>query len=468
MPVAPIPFGVRQESGLSQLGGGSPVNMNVVMDSRGALRRRPGIQAYAGAPAGVVDSAGISALYVPASGDLYAFGGTGSSKSIYRVTAGSAALLGSVGGTGRPIVAETEAMLAIACGASIKWVRLSDFAVAFLSPDAPSASHVIANSNRLLANDILDFLNQVFFSDQSAGDSTSGNEAWASGTAGFFSADARPDPVVALGENSNEVFVWGSTNVQVFVQDADLVYASSITREFGCSAPYSIVKLDDGFAWLDQKRRFVMGAGRDVKPVSDAIQGDLDDADVTGCYGFRPFHGACDVVAWTLPAMGRTYTYDERTGWGQWSGWDASSSTYKPLRVLSHFQRPDTGVNLVGLSDGRICELSGATYTDLGDPIKASAITGFIDRDNARLKCSVAVRLILKRTPNAQSVAFLSWRDDVQSDYCTPLAVDLSQGPVVEFRSLGTYRTRQWKIEYAGPDEFELVSAEEEYTVQGV
>ncbi len=474
MPTAPIPFGVRQESGLSQLGGGAPIMMNVVVDSRGAMRRRPGVRAYSEAPAGVVDAAGISGLYVPASGDLYAFGGNGPAKSIYRVTAGGAGLLGSVAGTGRPVVAETEAMLAIASGAAIKWVRLSDYAVAFLSPDAPQASHVIANNNRLLANSVVQFLNQVFFSDQSAGSSTSGNETWAGGTSGFISADARPDPVVAVGENSNEVFVWGNTNVQVFVQDADLVYASSITREYGCSAPYSIVKLDDGFAWLDQKRRFVVGSGRDVKPVSDAIQSDLDDMDVTGCYGYRVHQGLCDVIVWHLPAMGRTYVYDEKTGWGQWSGWDSATSTYKPFRVLSYFHRADTAASVVGLSDGRVCEMSALALTDLDDPIKASAITGFMDRDSTKIKCTTSVRLMLRRgqtTTSGSPVAFLSWRDGL-GDYCTPLEVDLGATgdleTVVQFRSLGTYRSRQWKLEFVGTDDFELVSAEEDYTVQSI
>jgi hypothetical protein len=37
--------------------------------------------------------------------------------------------------------------------------------------------------------------------------------------------------------------------------------------------------------------------------------------------------------------------------------------------------------------------------------------------------------------------------------------------PVVALRSLGNYRIRQYKIEYTGSDELQLVSAQEEYEI---
>lgn len=479
MPTQPIPFGVRQESGLSELGGGAPAIMNVVVDGRGVVRRRPGIAAYSAAPSGVVDADGIQALYVPATGDLYAVGGSAGGRKIYRVLPGGAVDIsfvgGGLGGDRRPVFAETEAMLAIAGGAAMKELIFGDPWTVNLGGSSPKASHVIANASRLLANSIDVFKNQLFFSDQAAGSSTTGNEQWASGTAGYVSADARPDPLVAVHENSNEVYAFGATCVQVFVQDPQLVYASATTRENGLSAPYSVVKVDQEFAWLDHLKRFVLGSGRGVEVISGPIQSSLDALSaVSDCYGYRVQLGVCEGIAWAFPSAGVTYVYNKDFGWGQWSGWDSTYDRWKQFPVLSCFQRPDTGACVVGLTDGRIAEIRESATTDLGEEIKASATTGFIDRDTSKLKCTTALRLTLKRgarTGDGAPVALLSYRDDMGS-YCSPLAVDLGatgdRYTVVEYRSLGTYRTRQWRFEFLGSDDFELVSAEEDFTIQGV
>ena len=58
-----IIFANIQQSGWSQLSGAPPVVMNVVIDGRGTVRRRPAIVPYSEAPTGVIDSAGIQGLH---------------------------------------------------------------------------------------------------------------------------------------------------------------------------------------------------------------------------------------------------------------------------------------------------------------------------------------------------------------------------------------------------------------------
>lgn len=476
MPTQPIPFGVNQQSGLSELGGGAPALMNVVVDSLGAVSRRPGLSAYSLAPSTSIDSDGISGLYVPSNGELFAVSDAPSVKVLYRVLAGGATSLGNVGGTGRPVFAETEAMVAVTARGPISKLLLDGNVLSDLAGDSPlNASHVIANNNRLLANDLVYFKNQVFFSDQSAGSSTTGNETWAGGTSGYFSSDARPDPIVAVHENSNEVYVFGTTNVQVFVSDQSLVYATTTTRENGCIAPYSVIKVDQEFAWMDHSKRFVVGTGRGVEVISDPIQRDLDAiVDPTDCFGYRAEFGDNDVLVWTFPADGRSFVFSKKSGWSQWSGWNSDLGVWKRFAVNAYFQRPDTGDSVVGTTDGKIALFDIDADDDLGEEINASCTTGFIDRGTSKLKCTTAMRLVLRRgttTDTTAQVALLSYRDDF-GPFSTPLPVDLGatgeRYTVIEYRSLGVYRSRQWKLQFLGTDRFELVSAEEDFTVQGV
>ena len=64
----------------------------------------------------------------------------------------------------------------------------------------------------------------------------------------------------------------------------------------------------------------------------------------------------------------------------------------------------------------------------------------------------------------------MSWRDDY-GVFCAPLSVDFGEGEdrsvVVDLRSLGTYRSRQWRITFSGSEDLELAAVEETYNVLG-
>lgn len=478
MPTLPIPFVPLQESGSEPLAGASPVAMNVVLDGKGAVRRRPGIAAYSGAPSSVIDSDGIEGLYVTAGGILYAVGSGAPGSSIYAVTAGGAANLSAGPGTDlrggrRPVIAETEALLVLAAGAEIQKVDLATYQSARLGGSPPTASHVIANASRLLSNDMT-VRSRVRYSDQAAGSSIEGHETWdTSGTSGFFSAESRPDPIVALHENTNEVFAFGSTTVQGFAPDPANTYATVMALEHGCAAPYSVVKIDQRFAWLDDRGRFVLSDGRGAQVVSSpAIQQTLHDmATTSDCRGYRVHHGPVDCLVWTFPTDGRTFVYQLGGGWSQWSGWDDGSNNWLPFSVTAHHQRPGSAENLVGTSAGRIGVLKASASDDLGTRINAHVTTGFLNRGTDRRKHCQAVRFAFKRGFAASSTtatAFFSYRDDYgpwENDM--PISIGGSGDfiPVEGPRSLGTYRRREWRFTFSNSDELVLVGATEDYDV---
>lgn len=527
MPTDLIPFGNLLETGYEEIAGGSPHAFNVIVDSRATMRRRPGITTYAGAPSSVIDSAGIYGLYVTNSGMLFAVGAKAESN-VYSVIATSAYNLSTnlrnkVYGPGRPVFAETEMLLCITQGNEIKRVTHVDstlpidalgvpagdavdppgvpavnfvtgttFASLEQSPPnvlaasgmnaiPPFATHVVSHASRLLANDSLIDKTKIRYSDLASGITDfSGHDTWLPGpnTAGFFSTESDPDPVVSLATNTNDVFAFGARTLQIFSSDPTRVYATSAAIELGCSAPYSIVKRNQAFWWLDNKRRFVFSDGRSfdesignpIKPVIDTF------TTVADCFGYLMVEGTTDAIVWTFPTAGRTFCYQPGVGWCEWAGWSEAKNTWTALPITAHHNSVKDAVNIVGTSDGHIGKLTRGANSDLGTRIRAYVETGFLNRGTSSKKSTRAVRLTLRRgqtTGTTAPTGQLYWRDSLGA-WEGPLSVSLGAGgdvsTVIEFRSVGgPYRTRQWRFEFDGTsDELVLTAVEEDFTILNV
>lgn len=526
--VQAIPFGPTLETSSEQISGASPEAYNVIADARGTLRKRPGIAAYSVAPSTAVDANGVLALYLTQDrvahtsgtptvsgtnqGVLYAVGATVNAsggghnrgRNVYRIAGGSATLVGTGAANEdrlstpaavattrfpRPTFAETEALLILAGGAEMGKIDIrpetfsapnfttnADYhEMSFLGGCPPLASHVIPNSSRILANDTQLDQTKVRYSDISQGIvDFSAHESWdpSPGAAGFFTAEARADNIVALAENTNDIFLFGTTSLQLFSPDTTVTYAPSITKEIGCLAPYSPVKWDDRYVWLDHLTRFVASDGREWTDVGGPVQATLDALTAPEeCYGYRFSDSFADCLVFRFETDGVTLVYQPKIGWSRWATIDATTEAVTQFPVLSHHLRQDGGLNVVGLSNGTIRTLALTNTTDLGSAIVAFVSTGFVDRDTDNLKRTVAVRLSLKRTAALSNgvVCTLLWRDDLSTNWnSVDVSLDVSDGdlnPVVTLRSLGVYRRRQWRFKFAASAELYLVRATEEFEV---
>jgi len=483
----PVPFGPIQESGSEELAGASPVAMNVVVDKKGCIRRRPGLAAYSEAPSTAVDSDGIAGLHATTTGELYAVGNQAVFKNIYRIAGGAATTLAATNserlhGAGRPTFAETEMLIVMAAGEEPTKIVRSTGACSRLGGSPPEGTHVIANSSRILLNDVNTQKTWTYYSSVATGNITyAGHEQWnGAGTSGNIVAASRPDPIVAIAENTNEVWLLGSTTVQTYSPDGGLtaaglaiVLSPATTREFGCAAKYSVVRDDQALAWLDDKRRFVRTDGRTFAILSDPIARTLTDlTTVDDCYGYRVHTGFVDAMVWTFPTEGRTFCYQKGGGWSQWSGWDTATAGWKAFPVLSHALVFGSDTNVVGLTTGRICRLSLGAVTDLGDPLVASVTSGFDDRGTPNRKHCKALRVTMRRGATSSQTTspevFIQWRDRLGSwGSPAPLRMGTSgeYDTVVELRSLGVYRTRQWKITFSGSEDLAIAGVTEEYEV---
>jgi hypothetical protein len=479
MPQASISFGPNQESSFDELGGSSSQAINVVIDKNGVVYKRPGITSYSVAPASVVDSEGIEGIHSTNDGQLFVVGGPALDRNIYKILNGNAINLSgppaaNLVGNKRPIFTETEAFMLIAGGREIQKVRIDNNQSSRLGGDPPLATHVTANTSRLLANDISVDKTKVRFSGIAQGTVvTTGHETWGVGNdddGGFFTAEARPDNVVAVIENTNEVFVWGTDNVQIFVPDTTSIFAPAATREFGTSAPYSIIKRDQEFFWLDQYRRFVYSDGRTFRTIEEPIKKKLDTlTTISDCFGYRVFLGHIDCFVWTFPTDGVTFAYQKDGGWSEWNGWDSSQSNFKVFQVKSHHLRRDGGVNVVGTIDGHVAKLSQSASSDLDELIVSRVNSGFQNRETENLKFCRSVKITARRGENSsEPLGRLEWRDD-SGQYGNPLFFDFgSTGDnyiTKEFRSLGIYRRRDWRFTFSDSANLALVKVVEDFDV---
>lgn len=526
-----IPFGNLKESGYEELSGASPHAFNVIVDARATMRRRPGIATYDGYYEGVVDPNGVTGLYATTGNKLFAIGGktTEFNQSAIYIVDESQVLDLSTGATpklygpGRPVFAETEMLLCVTQGNEIKRITLTEpeFPIATLGIPAgatllpsgfpgmnfvsgvtfvsvaqfppnvnsvsglqqlpPFASHILVSSSRILGNDTLVDKTKVRYSDIAIGTTDfEGHDTWESGpnTAGFFTAEANPDPVVAIFENTNEVFAWGARSLQIFGPDPNQVYATVSAIELGCAAPYSVVKRNQAFWWLDTRRRFVFSDGRAFdESVGNPIKPLLDTfSRVDDCYGFSVIEGTTDAIVWVFPTAGRSFAYQPGVGWADWAGWNESTNKWSVLPITAHHLNVNDAVNVVGTSDGHIGKLTRTASTDLGGRIKAYIETGFLDRGTSAKKKCVAVRFTLRRGQTTSTSAtgprgLLYWRDGLTA-WSGPLHVSLGRSgdfeTVREYRSVGgSYRTRQWRFEFDGDDELIVAKVEEDFAVLG-
>jgi len=481
MPTAPIYFGNDQKSGDQELAGASPLAINVITDGAGAIRRRPAIAAWSDFP-GVEEDSPIIGLYAWED-ELYY---VNENRHIYKINPDTGTTTDlSVGGgpsylagAARPIFAETSFRLVIAGGAEPEKIDSGETTAERLGGSPAPASHVVAIASRLVFNDLSDASTDDNIQ-YSTGVGSAGNELY--DPLAFTRAEAKPDSIVGLFGNSNELYVFGRRSLQVYVPEVVEVVAGGVTLftpqravSYGCAAGYSIIEGDEGFHWLDDKRRFMTSDGRGATEISAPISRTLDGiAVVTDCFGFRWIADQFDAMAWIFPSDGRTFVAQGDGGWSQWHGWtQGSGHTIFPIK--SHHFWPERNVHLVGMADGSIATLDTDAQSDLGTVFKAEILTGFIDHDTTATKHCEAVRFFFQRGHGASTTTppqvLLSWRDSL-GDFTTPIRLSLGLAAdyafSVERRSLGTYRSRQWKLEFTDAVDFVLARCEETYAVGG-
>lgn len=472
---------------MEPLGGASPQALNVVVTGKSVVERRPGICAAEGIASGVISGVPIESIFQAMSGEVFAFGGrTGTlgeerhALAQVRGEGSTTSWLSPASGVERQVFCEYDAnVIGVASGGCLQRIRWGQedhsawslermtSGTALSIEQVPWSTHVTSMSMRLVANELRYGMNRVRYSGLPMGSLSYPNyDSWNEGigTAGDFSAENAPDPIVAISRTREYLLVFGTRTVQFFAPDPTWVFSPTITLPVGCAAPYSIIDCE---YWIDDRKRVVRLQGGDVASVSQAIQAELDAMTVSDAYGFRVELGAFSCLVWVFPTDGRTFVLQEGVGWGQWQGRSGDRTTR--LDLNAHHRSQTTGLNLVGTRSGRLGKLSMAASTDFGEGIEASVTTGYQNHGTLKNKRCAAITLTLERGRSSVPSTAVVWYRDRPGPWSGRIPISLG-GPgdtqsSLTFRSLGVYTQRQWKFEFLGSERLALVDAVEEFEV---
>lgn len=314
------------------------------------------------------------------------------------------------GAASRPTFATGDESVYIAGGGRIQRWNPS-LSMSEVLSDSPDCTHVVSIANYLVTNSI-EYPSRIYWSDLGEG-------AWGTWpAANFTTADARPDPVLAVYENANNLFVWGSETLQVYGLGADPALPFEVvgTTNRGIGAPYACCAMDEGFAYLDAYRQVVTGGTGEPAPISDAIKGDLRGlSTVSDCWLYREERGQRSSIVVRFPTEGRTFVYD-LTGqrWSERKYYSAPFLADWPVSAAVYVPRSNTW--LFGSTDEGMYAFDDGPGLELGAPLVCERTTGWVDFGSKKRKRSRCVQLTMRRGTAAQGATPGALEVRVQND----------------------------------------------------
>jgi len=274
-----------------------------------------------------------------------------------------ATLIGSVSGTGPVSMADNGTQLFIACN-PLSYIYNTSTAVfaQITDVDFPGAGSVGYLDGYFVFNEPN---SQKFWV-------TSLLDGTAVDPLDFASAEGYPDDVIALIVDHREIFLFGTTSVEVWYNagtpDFPLARIQGAFLEVGCEAAYSVAKLDNSVFWLgsDARGRGIVYRANGYTParistnaVEYAIQsyGNISDA-----IGYTYQQDGHPFYVLVFPSAQATWVYDVSTQlWHERAGFENGQFT----RHRSNCQTSFNDEIVVGdYEDGRVYAFDLDIYAD--------------------------------------------------------------------------------------------------------
>lgn len=204
----------------------------------------------------------------------------------------------------------------------------------------------------------------------------------------FASAESNAEPIVSMIVNHGELILFKKTVTEVWRDsgNADFPYARNVNAaiEQGCTAPYSVVDIDNTVFWLggDKSGSGIIWRLNGYTPlrvstegVERAIQGysDLSDAVAYTCQ-----QNGHSYYVISFPTGNATWVYDvKESKWHERSYTLPSTGMYQ--RHRSSFHAYFNGKHVVGdWENGNLYALDYDYYSDNGDPLVALRSSPYI------------------------------------------------------------------------------------------
>lgn len=154
----------------------------------------------------------------------------------------------------------------------------------------------------------------------------------------FASAEGSPDGLVAVMVDHREAWLFGNNSVEVWYDsgaaDFPLTRIQGAFNEIGCSAPYSVAKLDNGIFWLgsDARGRGIVyrANGYTGQRISThAVEWQIQQyGSLTDAIGYTYQQDGHSFYVLVFPNANTTWVYDVSTSaWHERAGWDGTAFT---------------------------------------------------------------------------------------------------------------------------------------------
>ena len=320
----------------------------------GFLLRCPGLRLLA-----TVGTGPIRGLWVT-NGVAYVVSG---SEFYSLSTSYTATLIGTVSGTGPVSMADNGTQIFIACNPLSYIYNVSTAVFAQITDvDFPGAGSVGYLDGYFVFNEP----DSQKFWVTSLLDGTSVDPL------DFASAEGYPDNVIALIVDHREIFLFGTTSVEVWYDagtpDFPLARIQGAFMEVGCEAAYSVAKLDNSVFWLgsDARGRGIVYRANGYTPArisTNAVE-----------YAIQGYGSITDAIAYTyqqdghpfyvliFPSAQATWVYDVSTTlWHERAGFAGGQFT----RHRSNCQMSYNSEIVVGdYADGRLYAFDLDVYAD--------------------------------------------------------------------------------------------------------
>ena len=394
----PVDITLGQNSSADPLSSATSSVVNMVVDGGGVGRKRCGLSSYATTGLGSSPFIGLyryRTYVVGVTADRKIWALSDGAPTVW-VALSDTTSATQLDGSRRPVFAEDSSDLFIIGGGALQtWPGTG--LTARQSASAPLGSHVLNLGQRLVANSLTAPSN-FFYSGLGEG----GEGTW--GALNFATAEARPDPIVAMYDNTAEIFIFGSSTLEVWgiTASATAPYQRINTMNLGCSAAYTPVRVDNQFAWLDNLRRFVLSDGRTYQVISQDIAQDLRQlGTITDGFGWREDTARTNCLVWVFPTAGRCFEYSYGSKrWGERKYYTAPAQGAYPVNSQAYWDAYN--LNVVGSSTAAgLYTIDENARTDLGGTMVAERITGWNDFGTPDVKRSSRTRVVMRRGTTA-------------------------------------------------------------------
>lgn len=419
---------------------------------QGMFYGSPGLRSFASLGAGPIRGEHTAGGY----------GWVVSGTELYRVTAsGTSQLIGTVPGSGRVHLVSNDTQLAVMHSEGWHVVTLSTLGYGAVSGAPTTAQGTYQDSYVIFPQ-----------ANGTYGWTAIGN-AQSLDALDFASAEAQPDPIIALLSDHRELWLFGETTTEIAQTsgDADLVFTRTAMLEYGCAAKYSPAKSDNTVFWVgrNESGRGVVYRADGYAPsristhaLETAIAGYGDISDAWGyCYQQNGH------TFYVLTFRQATWAFDASAQrWTQLAYRDPTTGELERHRANAYMFLG--GQHIVGdYETGQLYVLDLDQFTDAGDPIYRERAWSIIEAENRWIRHD-RLELMLETGVGLDGGTFgdipsagadprwlLSWSDDGCRNWSNDR--ELHMGRIGEYRArpftrrLGLSRRRVYRIRTTEP-----------------